>query len=67
MNSEITCAPTSRNTLGKAAEILGIHRNTLRKYTKSGLIKTHKRKATGQTIIFGTDLIRFFNECQREF
>ncbi len=67
MTSDLQCAPTSRNTLGRACEILGIHRNTLRKYIKSGLIKTHTRKATGQTIIFGTDLIKFFNECTRSF
>lgn len=67
MTSELNCAPTSRNTLGKAAELLGIHRNTLRNYIKKGYIKTHTRKTTGQTIIFGTDMLKFFNECRRSF
>ena len=65
MKSEINVAPTSRNTLGKTCEILGVHRNTLRRYIKRNLIPVHTRKATGQKVIYGTDIIRFFNLCER--
>ncbi len=65
MNSEINVAPTSRNTLGRTCEILGCHRNTLRRYIKKGLLPVHRRKATGQAVIYGTDIIRFFNQCER--
>ena len=65
MTSEINVSRTSRNSLKQTAAILGIHRNTLRKYIKEGLIRTRKRKATGQTVILGEEIILFFNRLDR--
>ena len=61
MNAEITVSRTGLYNIKQASEVLGIHRNTLRKYIRDGLLPTHRRKATGQTIIQGTDIILFFN------
>ena len=65
MNSEINVSRTSRNSLKKTAEILGIHRNTLRKYIQEGRIRTRRRKSTGQTVILGEEIILFFNRLDR--
>ncbi|MBO6064618.1 MAG: helix-turn-helix domain-containing protein [Bacteroidales bacterium] len=65
MNAEITVSRTGLYNITQASEILGIHRNTLRKYIRLNLIPTHRRKATGQTIIQGTDIILFFNRRTR--
>ena len=61
MKAEINVSRTGRYSLGQTSEILGIHRNTLRRYIKGGLIKTRQRKSTGQTVILGEDIIVFFN------
>jgi len=61
MNPEINVSRTGLYSLKQTSEALGVHRNTLRRYIKSGLIPTHHRKATGQTIIQGADIIVFFN------
>lgn len=61
MNAEINVSRTGLYSLKQTAEVLGIHRNSLRKYIQLGLLPTHHRKATGQTIIQGNDIILFFN------
>ena len=52
--------PAGRYTTGKAASILGIHRNTLLNHTKKGNIQCHYRKATGRKFYLGTDIIKFW-------
>ena len=61
MNAEIKVSRTGLYSLRQTSEVLGIHRNTLRRYIRNGLLPTHHRKATGQTIIQGSDIILFFN------
>ena len=61
MNAEINVSRTGRYSLKQTSEILGVHRNTLRRYIKDGLIRPRQRKATGQTVILGEDILVFFN------
>ena len=65
MNYEINVSRTGLYSLKQTAEVLGIHRNTLRRYIKLNLLPVHHRKATGQTVIQGTDIILFFNRRTR--
>ena len=43
-------------TIGEASEMLGIHRNTLRRYTKQNKIKARIRMADGKTLYRGRDM-----------
>jgi predicted site-specific integrase-resolvase len=61
MKAEITVSRTGLYSIGQTAAVLGIHRNTVRKYVKSGLLPRHVRKSTGRTVIQGSDIILFFN------
>lgn len=49
-----------RYTVKQTAEALGIHRNTLRHYTKQGLIKCGFRKANYRKFYEGREIIRFW-------
>lgn len=44
----------------QAAQALGIHRNTLSKYTECGFIKCHFRRNTKQKFYLGADIMRFW-------
>lgn len=52
--------PAGRYTVTEACKLLGIHRNTLRKYTQSGMIRC---KGTRRKYYTGTDLLKLWNNC----
>lgn len=52
---------TSRYTVGQAAKILGVHRNTLCAYCNQGLIK-YTFRIGRKKLIMGHELIRFWAE-----
>lgn len=52
---------TARYTMNQTAEILGIHRNTLRRYSDRGLIKHGNRKIGRKNKFFlGREILRFW-------
>lgn len=55
-------SPTGRYTIGQAAEILGVHRNTLRRYTNTGPtgITCQHRKSNGRKFYTGLEIVRFW-------
>lgn len=59
MVSELTGVEPARfYTIGETCELLGIHRNTLRRYTRQNKIKMIVRKADGKTLYQGRELYR---------
>ena len=54
-------AATDRYTITQAAELLGIHRNTLGRYSMQGLIKCGFRRPTGRKFFTGREILRFWN------
>lgn len=57
--TEPQVAMTGRYPIGKAAQLLGIHRNTLRRYTENRLIRAHI-KSSGRLYFLGRDLTRLW-------
>lgn len=49
-----------RYTISQTCVLLGIHRNSLRKYTSLGLIKQSFRKSTSAAFYKGTDILKFW-------
>jgi len=60
MTVEIQVNESGRYPIGEAAKILGIHRNTLRKYTDEGMIKCGFRRESGKRFYLGSELLRFW-------
>lgn len=54
--------PHSRYTVTETCAILGIHRNSLRKYTDNGRIKCGVRKSTAKKFYLGSDILNFWNK-----
>jgi hypothetical protein len=61
-NCEPDCKPTSRYSANEAAALLGIHRNSLRKYTDEGKIKCGFHKATLRKFYTGTAILAFWRQ-----
>jgi len=61
VNEEPCIPPTARYSIGEAAKILGVHRNTLRRYTNTGQmgIDCHFR-TNGRKFYTGLDIVRFW-------
>lgn len=58
---EPTVALTARYPIGQAADLLGIHRNTLRRYSDEGLIKFGNRRfGRMERFYLGSEIIRFW-------
>lgn len=53
--------PDDYYSIGKAAEMLGVHRNTLRGYVMSNKIKPKSDHISGRRFISGSELSRFWN------
>ena len=53
-------APTNRYTIAETAKILGIHRNTLRMHTESGLIKCGYRKTNARRFYTGMEIMKYW-------
>ena len=51
---------TSRYSIAEAAKILGVHRNSIMNYTKSGLLKCGIRKATKRKFYTGIEILKFW-------
>ena len=51
---------TSRYTITQTCAILGIHRNTLLKYTTLGVIRQGVRRATARKFYTGSEIMRFW-------
>ncbi|MCH5346224.1 MAG: helix-turn-helix domain-containing protein [Muribaculaceae bacterium] len=52
--------PHSRYNVTQTCRLLGIHRNSLRKYSETGRIKFGVRKSTGRRFYQGNDIIKFW-------
>lgn len=53
--------PTSRYTVTETCRILGIHRNSLRKYTEMGIIKVGIRMSTSKKFYLGSEILKFWH------
>ena len=51
---------SGRYPAGEAAQLLGIHRNTLKKYTDAGAIKCGFRRESGRKFYAGSEILRFW-------
>lgn len=51
---------SSRYSIGEAAKILGVHRNSILNYTKAGLLKCGIRKATKRKFYTGLEILKFW-------
>lgn len=65
VNEEPTVSPTSQYSIGEAAKILGIHRNTLRKYTNTGPagIRCKFKKSNNRKVFTGFEIVKFWKSC----
>ena len=50
----------NRYTIEEAAELLGIHRNTLLRYVKLGLLRCGFRRNNRRKFFLGSEIIRFW-------
>ena len=53
---------TSRYSRVETCKLLGIHRNTLSRYTKSGKIRFGIRASTGRKFYLGSEILRFWQK-----
>jgi len=62
VNEQPQIPANARYSIEQAAEILGIHRNTLRRYTNTGPtgIKCQFRKSNGRKFYTGLEIVRFW-------
>ena len=61
--NEPLVAPNSRYSIEETCRLLGIHRNSLKKYTDEGRIKSGIRKSTGRRFYLGSEISKFwFNQ-----
>ena len=51
-----------RYSINECCALLGIHRNTLQRYTTKGLIKCDVRKGTFRKTYSGLEIMRFWNQ-----
>lgn len=54
--------PNSRYTVTETCKLLGIHRNSLRKYTKAGRILAGVRKSTAKKFYLGSEITNFWKK-----
>jgi len=55
---------TGRYSVMQTCSMLGIHRNTLQKYTEQGLIKCGFRRASFKKFYTGREIMRFWKAQQ---
>lgn len=53
-------AENGRYSVMQTCDALGIHRNSLRKYTDEGLIKCGFRKMTARKFYLGREILKFW-------
>lgn len=56
--------PAGRYTINETCELLGIHRNTLRRYSANGLIRYNIHKSTMGKFYTGLEILRFWNQTR---
>ena len=56
------CSDSAKFNSTQAAQILGIHRNTLRTHTKMGWIRFSLCRRTGRVYYTGRDVKRYWRE-----
>lgn len=49
-----------RYSVTETSAVLGIHRNSLRKYTEQGLIKCGFRRQTARKFYLGSEILKFW-------
>lgn len=49
-----------RYSVTETSKVLGIHRNSLRKYTEQGFIKCGFRKHTARKFYLGSEILKFW-------
>lgn len=59
-NEEPKVSATGRYTVEQTCRILGIHRNTLRRYTAKGKIQFGIRRSTSRKFYTGSEILRFW-------
>ena len=52
--------PSSRYTVMETCRLLGIHKNSLRKYTLTGRIKAGTRMSTAKKFYLGSEILKFW-------
>lgn len=52
---------TGRYSVTETCKLLGIHRNTLLNYTRSGIIRAGLRKSTRRKFYLGSEIMRVWN------
>lgn len=57
MVANITIDEGRAYTITETCKLLGIHRNTLRRYTNDGKIASSTRKADGRTLYMGWSIV----------
>lgn len=60
MTTELKISDTARYSVGQAAALLGVHRNTIARYTRSGQLKCGRRRANGRPFYLGSEIRRFW-------
>lgn len=60
MKVTIDIAESGRYPIGKAADALGISRNTLRSYADRGIIRAGVSRINGRLVFKGSELIRLW-------
>lgn len=59
-SDEPRVAPTGRYSINDTCRALGIHRNSLRRYTEEGLIKCGFHRCGRKKFYQGTEILRFW-------
>lgn len=57
---EPSVSSVGRYSISQTCELLGIHRDTLRKYTDCGYIKCGFRKMSYRKFYLGSEILRFW-------
>ena len=59
MTDPETIRSSAQYTSSEACAILGVHRNTLRRYVLTGTLRASYRRGNGRPFFKGSELIRF--------
>lgn len=51
----------AKYSIAEAADLLGVHRNTIRNLTNAKKLKCGTRRYTGRKFYLGSEIIRFWN------
>lgn len=60
ISEEPKCSDRGRYTTMQTCRILGVHRNTLKRYADSGKLKTRWRKCDRRKVFLGEDIKHFW-------